>query len=211
MTDTVAWVLAIPVAYLIGAIPTGYLIGKIWRGVDVRRYGSGGTGFTNVMRTLGKTAAFTVLTIDVLKGIVPILLVRLTTDVEVIMALGGMMAIIGHMYPVFARFRGGRGVATGMGALIVLSPWGAAIAAAGVVIAIVTRVVSFGSLVGTVAGMGALFVFIAVGHHGIGYLAFAIPALLLIPFRHQANILRLARGNEQRLKMTATPRRKSAP
>lgn len=209
MTDILAWIIAIPISYLIGSIPTGYLIGKIWRNVDVRRYGSGGIGFTNVMRTFGKTAAFSVLGLDILKGAAPILLVKLFTDVEVIVAIAGSMAVIGHMYTIFGRFQGGRGVATGMGALIVLSPWGAGIAVAGVIIAAVTRLVSFGSLVGTIGGMTTIFILIIMGHHGIGYLAYAIPTLLLIPFRHQGNIQRLARGSENRLSMSAKPRRRS--
>ena len=82
MNDVVAWIVAVPIAYLIGAIPTGYLFGKVWRGVDVRRYGSGGTGFTNVMRTLGRTAALTVLAIDIAKGAIPVVIAIFLTEEE---------------------------------------------------------------------------------------------------------------------------------
>jgi glycerol-3-phosphate acyltransferase PlsY len=211
MTDAVAWVLALPVAYLVGAIPTGYVIGKIWRGVDVRRYGSGGTGFTNVMRTLGKTAAVTVLAIDVAKGAIAVVVTGLVTDVEVIRATAGTVAVIGHMYPVYARFSGGRGVATAFGALVVLSPIAAGASAGGLLVIAATRFVSAGSLVGTLAGTLTMVLLVVLGHHGPGYLAFAVPVLLLIPFRHVGNILRLIAGRENRIQMTAKPRRRTRP
>jgi glycerol-3-phosphate acyltransferase PlsY len=209
MTDILAWVLALPVAYLIGAVPTGYLIGKVWRGVDVRKYGSGGTGFTNVMRTLGKTAAVTVLAVDIGKGVLPVFLTGLFTDVEVIVAVSATMAVVGHMYPVYTKFNGGRGVATAFGALLMLSPIAAGAAAVGLLVVVITRYVSAGSLVGTAVASVTLVVLILVGHHGMGYLAFAIPILFLIPVRHVGNILRLLKGTENQFQLRARPRRRA--
>lgn len=207
MTDTLAWILAIPVAYLIGALPTGYLIGRVWRGIDVRKYGSGGTGFTNVMRTLGKPAAVTVLGVDIAKGAIPVLIVGFATDVEIIRAVAGSTAVIGHVYPVYTKFEGGRGVATAFGALVVLSPIAAGAAAAGLLVIAVTRYVSAGSLSGTIIASGTLVILLILGHHDIGILVFAIAIAIFIPIRHAGNIERLVQGKERQLEADAKPRR----
>ena len=210
MTDTViAWLLAVPAAYLFGAIPTGYLIGRLWRGIDVRKYGSGGTGFTNVMRTLGKPAAITVLTVDILKGVVPVLVVGLFTDSELIRAIAGSLAVVGHVYPVYTRFAGGRGVATAFGALIVLSPLTAGSAAIGILVIAATRYVSAGSLTGTFIAAVAMVVLIITGHHTPGLIVFVVAILVFIPIRHVGNIERLMRGRERQIEGKAVPRRRS--
>ncbi len=207
MTDTLAWILAIPVAYLIGAIPTGYLVGRVWRGIDVRKYGSGGTGFTNVMRTLGKTAAFTVLGLDIAKGSLPVLIVGFATDVEIIRAVAGSTAVIGHVYPVYTRFVGGRGVATAFGSLVVLSPFAAAAAGIGLLVIAATRYVSAGSLSGTMLATITMVILIIFGHHEVGLIVFAIAIAVFIPIRHVGNIERLVQGTENQLEATAKPRR----
>ena len=210
MTDTViAWLLAVPAAYLFGAIPTGYLIGRLWRGIDVRKYGSGGTGFTNVMRTLGKPAAITVLTVDILKGVVPVLVVGLFTDSELIRAIAGSLAVAGHVYPVYTRFAGGRGVATAFGALIVLSPLTAGSAAIGILVIAATRYVSAGSLTGTFIAAVAMVVLIITGHHTPGLIVFVVAILVFIPIRHVGNIERLMHGRERQIEGKAVPRRRS--
>lgn len=207
MTDTLAWILAIPVAYLIGALPTGYLVGRVWRGIDVRKYGSGGTGFTNVMRTLGKPAAITVLGLDIAKGAFPVLIVGFATDVEIIRAVAGSTAIIGHVYPIYTRFEGGRGVATAFGALIVLSPIAGGAAAAGLLVIAVTKYVSAGSLSGTTIASITLVILITLGHHDIGIIVFAIAIMIFIPIRHVGNIARLVQGKERQIEAAAKPRR----
>ncbi len=207
MTDTLAWILAIPVAYLIGALPTGYLIGRVWRGIDVRKYGSGGTGFTNVMRTLGKTAAVTVLAVDIAKGAIPVVIVGFATDVEIIRAVAGSTSVIGHVYPVYTKFEGGRGVATAYGALLVLSPIAAGAAAVGLLVIAVTRYVSAGSLAGTLIATSTMVILVIFGHHGLGLLVFAIAIAVFIPIRHAGNIERLVHGSENQLEAMAKPRR----
>lgn len=207
MTDTLAWILAIPVAYLFGALPTGYLIGRVWRGIDVRKYGSGGTGFTNVMRTLGKPAAFTVLAVDIVKGAIPVLIVGFATDVEIIRAVAGSAAVIGHVYPVYTKFEGGRGVATAFGALVVLSPYAAAAAGVGLLVIALTKYVSAGSLSGTILASATMVVLMIFGHHGAGILVFAIAIAIFIPIRHAGNIERLVQGKEHQIEAVAKPRR----
>lgn len=207
MTDVVAWILAIPIAYLIGALPTGYLVGRVWRGVDIRKYGSGGTGFTNVMRNLGKTAAVIVLSLDILKGVIPVLVAGIATDVELIRAVAGSCAVIGHVYPVYTKFEGGRGVATAFGALIVLSPIAAGAATAGLLVIAATRYVSAGSLTGTLIATGTMLILIILGWHEIGLLVFAISITFFIAIRHVGNIERLARGEERQIEARARPRR----
>ena len=208
MTDTVAWVMAIVVAYFVGAVPTGYLFGKVFRGIDVRKYGSGGTGFTNVMRTMGKTAAVAVLAIDIAKGAIAVLITGIFTDVEIIRAVAGSVAVIGHMYPAYLKFEGGRGVATAFGALLVLSPIAAGAAAGGLLVIAATRYVSAGSLTGTAIAAGTILLLIILGHHEWGLLVFAVSIIILIPIRHVGNIIRLLRGTENRIQPTAKPRRR---
>lgn len=207
MTDILAWALAIPVAYLIGALPTGYLVGRAWRGVDIRKYGSGGTGFTNVMRTLGKPAAVVVLAIDVAKGVIPVVIAGLATDVEIIRAVAGSAAVIGHVYPVYTRFEGGRGVATAFGALLILSPFSALGAAGGLLVIAATRYVSAGSLSGTAIACLIMMILVIVGHHEWGLLVFAAAIAIFIPIRHAGNIERLVHGTERQIEGSARPRR----
>ena len=208
MNDVVAWIVAVPIAYLIGAIPTGYLFGKVWRGVDVRRYGSGGTGFTNVMRTLGRTAALTVLAIDIAKGAIPVAIAIFLTEEELIRAVAGSAAVIGHVYPIYTRFEGGRGVATAFGALVILSPYSAGAAAVGLLIIAATRYVSAGSLSGTAIAALTMIVLVIIGHHTPGLIVFVIAILIFIPIRHVGNIERLISGTERQIEATADPRRR---
>lgn len=208
MTDALAWVMAIPVAYLIGAIPTGYLFGRIFRRIDIRKYGSGGTGFTNIMRTMGKTAAVIVLAIDIVKGLIVVVITGMVTDVELIRAVAGSVSVIGHMYPVYTKFEGGRGVATAFGALLILAPYAGAAAGIGLLVIAATRYVSAGSLSGTAIAAGTIVVLVITGHHEWGLLIFAASIIILIPIRHIGNIIRLLRGTENQIQPTAKPKRR---
>ncbi|MBC8424215.1 glycerol-3-phosphate acyltransferase, partial [bacterium] len=110
------------VAYLLGALPTGLAVGKLVRGVDIRRYGSGSTGSTNMYRTLGRVPAALVVGLDIVKGALPVGIAWIATDGnEYAHALAGVSAVVGHSWPVFSGFRGGRGVMPGWGSLIALS------------------------------------------------------------------------------------------
>lgn len=213
MSDLAIAIVVLVVAYLIGAVPSGVIVGRLWRGVDIRRYGSGGSGATNVTRTLGSAAGGAVLASDVGKGIIVAVIARLASDDAWLVALAGTVAVLGHTFPVYIRFKGGKGVATGLGALFVISPIAGAIAMVGVGIAGLTRYISLGSVLGSSLSLGTLavlsvFEVSAIGiRHDRWYLLFAIPVGLLILWRHQSNIDRLAKGDESRLENKATPRR----
>jgi glycerol-3-phosphate acyltransferase PlsY len=214
MTDTVVIIVVLLAAYFIGAIPFGVIIGRLWRGVDIRSYGSGGSGATNVTRTLGPRAGAAVFVADFAKGISVIGISRYVMDGDPwLVALSGTVAVLGHMFPVYIKFKGGKGVSTGFGALAVISPVAAAIALVGVVIAVISRYVSLGSIVGSSVSLGLLVIFsifelsIFGWDHNLWNLLFAIPVGALIIWSHQANIDRLAKGDESRLENKPSPRR----
>ena len=214
MSDPVAVIVVLAAAYFIGAIPSGVIIGRLWRGVDIRSYGSGGSGATNVARTLGPKAGAAVFASDFGKGIIVAVIARLVSpDAAWLVALAGTVAVLGHMFPVYIRFKGGKGVATGFGALVVISPFAGVVALIGVAIAALTRYVSLGSIMGSSLSL-ALLVVLSVFEltvlgirHDLWYLLFAIPVGLLIVWRHLSNIDRLAKGDESRLETKPTPRR----
>ncbi len=214
MSDLVVEIIVLVSAYLIGAIPSGVIVGRLWRGVDIRSYGSGGSGATNVARTLGPRAGAAVFVSDFAKGAIVAAAARLMFPEEAwLVALAGTIAVLGHMFPVYIRFKGGKGVATGFGFLFVISPVAGVIAMIGVAIAALTRYVSLGSILGSSLSLAVLIIFSIFEltvfniRHDLWNLLFAIPVGLLILWRHQSNIDRLAKGDESRLENKPTPRR----
>lgn len=200
--------IVIVVSYLIGSIPFGYLIVRGKVGDDIRQTGSGGTGATNVSRRAGKAAGVFTLVLDALKGVVAVLVARtlfpgVGLDVDWIAAAAGIAAIVGHIFPVWLSFRGGKGVATGVGVFVVLAP--VALLCAGVLfVAIValTRYVSLGSIVAAVTiplfvWLQAVFVEPVADLRPL--LAASITGAALIVFAHRGNIGRLARGTESQI------------
>ena len=187
--------------YLIGAIPTGVVVARLWGGVDLTSVGSKRTGATNVLRTLGPAAAATVFIGDFVKGCLAVLVAAALSSGDVwAMALSGLAAVLGHAYSPFIGFKGGRGVTTGLGALLVLSPAAAGLAAlVGLVAIALTRYVSLGSILGTLSGAGSLAVWTLRGGQHYGYLAFALLVGGFIVVAHHDNIGRLLRGTERRL------------
>lgn len=202
------------IGYAIGSISSGYLVGKLYRNVDLRTVGSGSTGATNTFRTLGLGAALLVAVLDILKGALSVWIATVIVadpgdQRSMAAALAALAAVAGHCWPAFLERRGGRGVATGFGALLFIATpaWLVAVVAFMLALA-VTRMVSVGSLasvVGAVVGYG-LFV-------GAGYLSFhwAVLGFILIAggivvFRHRANIDRIAQGKEPRLGQKASQR-----
>ena len=207
MNEYVAWAITLALAYLIGSTPSGVIVTRLWRGVDIRSYGSGSTGTTNVLRTLGPKAAVLVFVLDVAKGAAAVAVARLLDVPHLAVALAGALVVVGHMWPVFARFRGGKGVATGLGVLLFLW-WPIGISSfLGAVIASATRFVSVGSLVGATTGVTFLAVLIVRGDVEVEYLAFSVPVCVLIYIRHAENIGRLIKGTERRLTFGAKPSR----
>ncbi len=212
MNDALIWAISLSAAYLIGAIPNGLLASRLWRGIDIRDYGSGGSGATNVLRTLGKPAAALVLALDFAKGVIAVWLPRLLTDDAVsshlLFALCGSTAVAGHTWPIYVGFKGGKGIATGWGALLVLSPIATLATLLGTVI-LITRYVSLASILGAISGVAALIILSLIGVQPIEYTAFGAPAIAFILFRHIDNIRRLLRGRERRLETKPRPERSS--
>ena len=214
MNDPAIAIIILVVAYFVGAIPFGVIIGRVFRGVDIRNYGSGGSGATNVNRTLGPVAGGAVLAVDVSKGLVVVALARWAVEGDAwLIAAAGTTAVLGHMFPVYIKFKGGKGVATGLGALTIISPIAAVIALSGVGIAAITRYVSLGSIIGSGLSLGLLIIFsifeltILGWEHDIWYLLFAIPVPIFIFWSHRSNVDRLTKGDESKLDGKATPRR----
>lgn len=186
--------------YLLGSIPSGLIVSRVYRGVDVRDQGSGKTGFTNTLRSLGLGAALIVLVADLAKGAAPVLVARLVFDDPWAATLTGIAAVIGHTFPVFAGFRGGRGVATAFGAFIAIAPGVAvAVAIAGVTVLAITRYVSLMSITATATAFVLIVVSVAAGWLAPHYLLFGAAATLAIELNHLPNMRRLLRGVEPKL------------
>jgi glycerol-3-phosphate acyltransferase PlsY len=191
------------IAYLIGSIPFGYLIVRTKEGGDIRQTGSGGTGATNVSRRAGKVAGILTLLLDAAKGAAAVLIAQNVSGSDWVKAAAAIAVIVGHIFPVWLRFRGGKGVATGVGVFIILAP--VALLCAGVVfvsIVFFTRYVSLGSIMA--AALIPLLVWLQnVFIDPVGdlrpLLAAAVVGALLIIFAHRGNIRRLASGTESQI------------
>jgi glycerol-3-phosphate acyltransferase PlsY len=187
-------ILLIFVAYVIGSVPTGYLLGKL-RGVDVRTIGSGNVGATNVARAVGKSQGIITLIADAAKGYLPVFMALQLGQDSLTVALTAMAAFLGHLFPLFLNFQGGKGVATGFGALLALAPVATLVLVVVFVLTVVaTRIVSLGSLATAVAAPLSLWLF----HQPpvIVVLGCFLGAMVMI--RHRANIQRLLAGTEPR-------------
>ncbi len=198
-------------AYLLGSIPVGYLLVRIFRRQDIRTVGSGNIGATNVLRSGGKGLGAATFVLDAFKGALAVLLAAQLAssvlpmlpprDVE---ALAALCAVLGHMFPIWLRFRGGKGVATGFGVFLVAAPWAAL--AAITVFAIflgLTRYVSLASILGA-ASFPVFAWFTVRGERPAFFIAVQIIVALLIILKHHPNIRRLLAGNEHRFGATKT-------
>jgi glycerol-3-phosphate acyltransferase PlsY len=189
---------AVGLGYLLGAFPTGALVGRL-AGVDLRRRGSGSTGATNVLRVLGPGAGALVLAVDIGKGWLAARLAQRWAG-PAWAPLAGLAAVGGHNYSVFLGGRGGKGVATGLGTLLALSPRALLLgAAAGLPAIALTRQVSLGSLVGTTTAAAAVGEHALAGERPAAYWLYAVGASGLIWYAHRDNIARLRAGTERRL------------
>ena len=184
------------VSYLLGSIPFGYLVVRGKGGGDIRETGSGGTGATNVSRRAGKAAGVLTLLLDAATGCVAVLIAKAVSGDDWVIAVAAMAALVGHIFPVWLGFRGGKGVATGVGIFLVLAP--IPLLCAGVVfvaIVVLTRYVSLGSI--TAAILIPVLVWLQFDSQSL--LTAAIVAAALIVFAHRGNIQRLASGTESRI------------
>ena len=196
MIYTMDKILLVVAAYLLGSIPFGYLIVRGKSGADIRETGSGGTGATNVSRRAGKAAGVLTLLLDAAKGCVAVLIARAVVGNDWVIAAAAIAALVGHIFPVWLGFRGGKGVATGVGIFLVLAP--IALLCAGVVfvaIVVFTRFVSLGSLTAAVL----IPVLIWLQSDSQPLLVAAIAGAALIVFAHRGNIQRLASHTESRI------------
>jgi len=181
-------------SYLLGSVPSGLIIGKL-SGLDVRKAGSGNIGATNVARLLGKKIGLLTLVADTAKGLIPILLAQEIGLSDPISALVGIAAFLGHVYPIFLKFKGGKGVATGFGVLLGLAPLATTILLLiFAAVAVMTRIVSLSSMVSAVAAPLVLWLF----YYSPTYIIMAALIAIMIVFRHYANIERLLNGTEPR-------------
>jgi len=197
--------LLVVISYLLGSIPTGYLLVRLFRNQDIRSVGSGNIGATNVLRSGGKGLGAATFALDVIKGALAVglgawIAPQMATafpprDIE---ALAAVVAVIGHMFPVWLRFRGGKGVATGFGVFLVAAPWAAlASIVLFAIVLMITRYVSLASILG--AGSFPVFAwFLVHGEKPAFFIAAQIVVALLIILKHHANIRRLLTGTENR-------------
>jgi acyl phosphate:glycerol-3-phosphate acyltransferase len=183
-------------SYLIGSIPTGYLLVRLAGKKDVRQFGSGSTGATNVLRVGGWKTALPVALVDVLKGFLPVVLAGRWFDDPVFAALCGLLAVVGHCFPFAIGFRGGKGVATSLGAYAALA-WAPVLGGAGLFLVVVglTRYVSLGSILASLAI--PVILYFAGGPPAVAGVALAIAVLVVV--RHGGNIRRLINGTERKL------------
>lgn len=190
-------VVAAVAGYLIGSVPFAIVLVRLFRGVDVRTQGSGTAGATNVLRTAGKGLAIGTMVLDVGKGVVAVLLMRSLTHDPRWLGVAAVAAVLGHIFPVWFSFRGGKGVATAIGVFAVLAPW-AVLAVVGVFALVVaaTRFVSLGSITAACLlplAMRLLF------HAPDAEVVAAAAVTLLLLISHRGNIKRLLDGTERRL------------
>ncbi len=188
------------IGYLLGSIPFGLVVGHLYLGRDIRESGSGKTGTTNVLRTAGKSAAAIVLAGDISKGAIPALLGRFVFHDDWVAATGAAAAMVGHVWPVFAGFRGGRGVATTYGGVLGLTPLlSLAFPVVGLLLILSTRVVSIMSVVGTPICACAVVLAALLFGQPWAFAAYALFATLLVEYKHIPNIRRLLAGTEPRI------------
>jgi glycerol-3-phosphate acyltransferase PlsY len=197
--------LIVALAYLLGSVPTGYLLVRLFRHEDIRSVGSGNIGATNVLRSGGKGLGAATFLLDVLKGAAAVWLGALLASILLpnlpfrdAQALAAVSAVLGHMFPVWLHFRGGKGVATGFGVFLVAAPLAAlASIALFAIVLLVTRYVSLGSILG--AASFPLFAwFMVSGDKPAPYIAAQVIVALLIVLKHHQNIRRLLNGTESR-------------
>jgi len=186
--------------YLFGSFPSGYLAGKIAKGIDIRSLGSGSTGATNVLRHIGKRAAITVFLIDVLKGFLSILLAKYFLLNDSWQVAIGLSTLIGHIWPVWLNWKGGKAVATGLGVFLGIS-WQVGLATLGIFIVMITlfRIVSLASVSAAIALPIIMYLSLKTSYISLPFLVISLLAMTLVIWRHRENIVRLMKGKEPRI------------
>ena len=186
--------------YLFGSFPSGYLAGRIAKGIDIRSLGSGSTGATNVLRHIGKRAAITVFLLDLFKGVLSILLAKYFLLNDSWQVAIGLSTLIGHIWPVWLNWKGGKAVATGLGIFLGLS-WQVGLATLGIFIIMITlfRIVSLASVSAALALPLIMFLSFSTSNFSLPFLIISLLAMTLVIWRHRENIVRLIKGKEPRI------------
>src|SRR5947199_1135267 len=193
-------------AYLLGSVPSGWLVMKVYRNLDVRKFGSGNIGAANVFRAGGPGAFAATVALDALKGFIPVLLgIAVGIQNEIALATIGLAAVIGHTWPLYLRFRGGKGVATSGGVLLALAPVALVLALVSWFLVVrLTRLASLSSLIAVAVGFVSLIALHLVGWQAwrpVGWPVIVLGVALvgLVLYRHRGNIGRLATGRELKI------------
>ena len=183
--------------YLFGSFPSGYLAGRIAKGIDIRSLGSGSTGATNVLRHIGKRAAITVFLLDLFKGVLSILLAKYFLLNDSWQVAIGLSTLIGHIWPIWLNWKGGKAVATGLGIFLGLS-WQVGLSTLGIFIIMITlfRIVSLASVSASLALPLIMFLSFSSSNISLPFLIVSLLAMILVIWRHRENIVRLIRGKE---------------
>jgi len=209
------FILVIVIGYLLGSIPFGLIISRRKAKIDIRNYGSGRIGGTNVLRTLGRKAFLMVAGLDIAKGALAVVIAGLIIGNDYIIignsglgllsqVLAGLAAVVGHIWPVFLKFKGGRGVATFIGGLIALFPIAGLLGGEAIIIgAGLSGFASLGSIIGVVGIFAILIPLTIIYNLPIEYLGYALIGTFLIIFVHRDNIKRLLSGDERKLNQKA--------
>ncbi len=186
--------------YLFGSFPSGYLAGRIAKGIDIRSLGSGSTGATNVLRHIGKGAAITVFLLDVFKGVLSILLAKYFLLNDSWQVAVGLSTLIGHIWPIWLNWKGGKAVATGLGVFLGIS-WHVGLATLGIFILIITifRIVSLASISAALALPLIMYLSFKTTNISLPFLIISLLAMSLVIWRHRENIVRLIKGEEPRI------------
>ncbi len=195
------------VSYLLGSIPTGYLVGRIVKGIDIREYGSGSTGATNVLRIIGKEAAIGVLVVDMIKGMMAVAVIKFAYSQinsnflplswqDWLVMVSALLAVLGHSKSIWLNFSGGKSAAISLGILLVMNPFvGFGTLITFLLVLSISRIVSLSSLSGAIA----VNLFMVIFNPSVPYLIFSILAGLYVTIRHSSNIKRIIAGTEPRI------------
>jgi len=204
MIEIILFIITSLFCYFIGSISFGRILSKLMSGVDITKVGSGNTGATNVLRNSGPALGLVVLILDMAKSIIPVAILNQINyfDVNGGIQFFALLFVIGHCYPIYNKFKGGKGVATGIGPLVIIFfPSSLAALIIFILIIFFTRYVSVASILGCLFAMMSMLFFNFMGLYGSTYydLIFLIPAISIIIYKHNENISRLINNNENKL------------
>ncbi len=200
LPDQIIGLFSILLSYLIGSIPSGFIAGKWLADVDLRQVGSGSTGATNVLRTVGKLPALIVFLIDVIKGTIPILIAKHFGLSDFWQICVGIFSLAGHIWPIWLKWKGGKAVATGLGMLLGLS-WPVGLSCLGIFLLVLTfsKTVSLSSLIAAISLPLLMLLSFGENNFRIAYFCISILTMVIVVWRHRSNIRRILNGSEPKI------------